>query len=95
MGPMLKSLQRGPKRGGGVRTLFWAPPPPDSPMTIGKESGRRKVEKERDTLDFMPGPIRGRSMQRRSQVSLAGGLTESQGGINLNTYSYGKRDSAA
>ena len=33
--------------------------------------------------------------QRRSQVSLAGGLTEFQGGINLNTYSYGKRDSAA
>ena len=36
-------------------------------------------------------------LQRRSQVSLAGGggLTEFQGGINLNTYSYGKRDSAA
>ena len=33
--------------------------------------------------------------QRRSQVSLAGGggLTEFRGGgINLNTYSYGKRD---
>ena len=37
-------------------------------------------------------------LQRRSQVSLAGGggLTEFQGGgINLNTYSYGKKDNAA
>ena len=35
-------------------------------------------------------------MQRRSQVSLAGGADRIPGGgINLNTYSYGKRDSAA
>ena len=37
------------------------------------------------------------SAQRRSQVSLAGGADRipGGGGINLNTYSYGKRDSAA
>ena len=31
---------------------------------------------------------RTRYHQRRSQVSLVGGLTEFQGGINLNTYTY-------
>ena len=34
-------------------------------------------------------------VQRRSQVSLAGGADRIPGGINLNTYSYGKMDSAA